>query len=57
MCIYSHSGGLGGTGTEYEVLKFDPSTLSWSKVGDMVEARGFHGVSVVRAEDVEQFCG
>ena len=39
------------------ILKFDPSTLSWSQVGDMHEARAFHGASVIRAEEVEQFCG
>ena len=39
------------------ILKFDPATLSWSQVGDMVQARDSHGASVVRAEDVEPFCG
>ena len=39
------------------ILKFDPETLSWSQVGDMLQARASHGASVVRAEEVEQFCG
>ena len=39
------------------ILKFDPTTLSWSQVGDMLQARDSHGASLVRAEDVEQFCG
>ena len=38
------------------ILKFDPRTLSWSQVGEMVEAREDHAMSVVRAEEVEQFC-
>ena len=38
------------------ILKFDPATLSWSQVGQLNHARAGHGASVVRAEDVEQFC-
>ena len=38
------------------VLKFDPASLSWRQVGEMVQARSSHGASVVRAEEVEQFC-
>ena len=38
------------------VLKFDPASLSWSQEGEMAQARFGHGASVVRAEEVEQFC-
>ena len=38
------------------ILKFDPASLSWSRVGKMTKARSSHGASVVRAEEVEQFC-
>ena len=39
-----------------DVLKFDPSSLQWTNVGAMSEGRYGHGVSVVKAEDVEEYC-
>ena len=41
---------------DYIILKFDPNTLSWTQMGEMFYARYDHGISVVNAEDVEQFC-
>ena len=38
------------------VLKFDPSKLSWTRVGNLSLARNHHGASLVNAEDVGQFC-
>ena len=40
------------------ILKFDPNTLSWTHVhvGEMSHARINHGISLVNAEDVKQFC-
>ena len=38
------------------ILKFDATSLSWSKVGEMAKARYYHAASVVRVEEVEQFC-
>ena len=37
-------------------LKFDLASHSWSQVGEMAKARYYHAASVVRAEEVEQFC-
>ena len=37
--------------------KFDVNSLTWRQVGEMAQARSHHGASVVRAEEVEQFCG
>ena len=36
---------------------FDSTSLTWRQVGELAEARELHGASVVRAEDVQQFCG
>ena len=38
------------------VLKFDPSKLSWTEVGNMSKTRDRHAASVVNVEDVEKFC-
>ena len=38
------------------ILKFDATSLSWSEVGEMAKARYYHAASVVRVEEVEQFC-
>ena len=38
------------------ILKFNPSKLSWTEVGNMTQARYRHGASVVNVEDVEKFC-
>ena len=58
--MYLHTGG-GGYGTANlanlaSILKFDTVSLSWSQVGEMAQARIYHGASVVRAADVEHFC-
>ena len=50
------AGGWDDNNVYATILKFDPRTLSWSQVGEMDQGRGYHGASVVRAEDVEQFC-
>ena len=38
------------------VLKFDLTSRSWTEVGNMTQARYYHGASVVNVEDVEKFC-
>ena len=50
-----HAGGWGGNFLA-TILKFDASSLSWSQMGEMAKARAYHGASVVRVEEVEQFC-
>ena len=37
--------------------KFDVNSLTWRQVGELRKARGFHGASVVKADEVQQFCG
>ena len=37
--------------------KFDVTSLTWRQVGWLTKARGFHGASVVKADEVQQFCG
>ena len=37
--------------------KFDVNSLTWRQVGELTKARGFHGASVVKADEVQQFCG
>ena len=52
-----HTGGYISTRTGLAtILKFDPASLTWHQVGELAEARGYHGASVVRAEEVQQFC-
>ena len=52
-----HAGGYISTRTGLAtILKFDPASLSWRQVGEMAQARGYHGASMVRAEEVQQFC-
>jgi len=50
------TGGMDSNNAYATILKFDPRTFSWSQVGEMDQTRNYHGASVVRAEDVEQFC-
>ena len=56
------TGGYGSYDGSYDgnylasILKFDPTSLSWNQIGRMTKTRAYHGVSVVRAADVEQFC-
>ena len=38
------------------IFKFDLTSRSWTEMGNMTRARNFHGASVVKAEDVQQFC-
>ena len=38
------------------ILRFDPGTLAWAQVGVMAEGRAYHGMSVVRARDIQDYC-
>ena len=51
-----HTGGSTRGDILATILKFDPTSVSWSRVGKMTKARSSHGASVVRAKEVEQFC-
>ena len=51
------TGGKNDSNQDYNtILKFDTNTLSWVQVGEMRQARAYHGVSIVNEADVELFC-
>ena len=44
-----------GTPTDY-ILSFDIRKETWSQVGSLKQARDYHSMSVVNAEDVVNYC-
>ena len=38
------------------ILKFDPETETWTYEGQLLQARGGPGVSVVRYDNMKQYC-
>ena len=38
------------------ILKFNPDNGSWSQVGQLKQARAFHGASLVNPDDIINFC-
>ena len=53
-----YPGGYNSPNPHYydEILEFRPDTEDWSLAGRMLEARGWHAVSTINFEDVEDFC-
>ena len=51
---------LGGKGNRYglldEIIEYEPSTGEWSLVEQMFIPRESHAVSIISAEDIQQFC-
>ena len=39
-----------------EIMEFSPTSGEWTVVDNMIEARYYHAVSVIKADDVIQFC-
>ena len=39
-----------------DVLMFDPETSDWKKIGSMKTARSYHAASLVKMEEVINFC-
>ena len=39
-----------------EIVEFSPTSGEWTVVDNMMEARYYHAVSVIKADDVIQFC-
>ena len=39
-----------------EIVEFSPTSGEWTVVDNMMEARGYHAVSVIEADNVIQFC-
>ena len=49
------SGGYDGDYLD-EILEFSPTSGEWTVLDNMMEARWYHAVSVIKAENVIQFC-
>ena len=39
-----------------DILEWEPTPGQWRKIGSMKQARVMHGMSVVRVEDVIEYC-
>ena len=52
------SGGYEGYDGDYldEIVEFSPTSGEWTVLDNMMEARYYHAVSVIKADDVIQFC-
>ena len=49
------SGGWDGDYLD-EIVEFRPTSGEWTVLDNMMEARGYHAVSVIKANNVIQFC-
>ena len=39
-----------------EIVEFSPTSGEWTVVDNMMEARNYHAISVIKADNVIQFC-
>ena len=39
-----------------EIVEFSPTSGEWTVLDNMMEARGYHAVSVIKADNIIQFC-
>ena len=39
-----------------EIVEFSPTSGEWTVLDNMMEARLFHAISVIKADNVIQFC-
>ena len=39
-----------------EIVEFSPTSGEWTVLDNMMKGRSFHAVSVIKADDVIQFC-
>ena len=48
----------GGYDVDYldEIVEFSPTSGEWTVLDNMMEARVFHAISVIKADNVIQFC-
>ena len=49
------SGGYDGDYLD-EIVEFSPTSGEWTVLDNMMKGRSFHAVSVIKADDVIQFC-
>ena len=54
--ITKDSGGGGGHTYFDEIVEFSPTSGEWTVLDNMMEARYYHAVSVIKADNVIQFC-
>ena len=51
------AGGYAGDGDYYDdILEYDPEEDSMVLVGEMIQARSYHAISVVQAKDYATWC-
>ena len=51
------SGGSDGRHDYYDdIMEFNPTSREWTVVDNMMKARDFHAISVIKADNVIQFC-
>ena len=39
-----------------EIVEFSPTSGEWTVLDNMMEARNYHAISVIKADNVIQFC-
>ena len=49
------SGGY-NDGDLYEIVEFSPTSGEWTVLDNMMEARGFHAVSVISTNQAMKYC-
>ena len=45
-----------GVGYLDEIVEFSPTSGEWTVVDNMMKTRWYHAVSVIKADNVIQFC-
>ena len=50
------SGGSDGDFYLDDIMEFSPTSGEWTVLDNMMKARGAHAVSVIKADNVIQFC-
>ena len=50
------SGGYDDDGNFVDILEYDPEEDSMALVGEMIQARSYHAISVVQAQDYAMWC-
>ena len=54
--ITKSSGGAVDDDDLDEIVEFSPTSGEWTVLDNMMEARFYHAVSVIKADNVIQFC-
>ena len=50
------AGGYDNDGNSDDILEYDPEEDSMVHVGQMTQARSYHAISVVQAQDYTKWC-